>query len=76
MNFLPQKFNTQPQAEPSTNSASPETSCCLAELAPKAVPHAATCPKLLLFLCLYPLRSDYFQWWAIFAFEGGNQLPP
>lgn len=61
MNFLPEKFNTQRQAEPGANGASPETSHCLTELAPKAVPRAVTFPKLLLFLCLYPLCSDSFH---------------
>jgi len=72
--YLPEKFNTQPQAEPRADGASPETSRCLAELAPKEVPHAATVPQPLLFLCLYPLNPGSFQQRAIFAFEGGNQL--
>lgn len=61
MNLLPEKFNTQPQAEPSADGARPKTSCCLTEPAPKAVLCAATFPKLLLFLHLYPLYSDSFH---------------
>lgn len=57
----PKNFNPQPQAEPSAAGVSPETSCCLAELSAKAVLHAATFPKLLLFLCLYALCSDLFH---------------
>lgn len=59
--LLPKNFNLQSQAEPSAARAIPETSCCLAEPAAKAVLHAATFPKLLLFLRLYPLCSDFFH---------------
>lgn len=58
--LLPKNFDLQSQAEPSTAGAIPET-CCFAEQAAKAVLHAATFLKLLLFLRLYPLCSDFFH---------------
>lgn len=61
MNLLPEKFHMQPQAEPSADGASPETSHCLTKPAPKAILRTATFPKSLLFLCLYHLPSDSFH---------------
>lgn len=67
MNFLPPKLNMQPQAEPSTDDVSPDTSCCLTEPVPKwscKLPPSLTCFYSFAFILpsVAPLSGGQFPY--------------